>query len=73
MNLIFGHNTDIAGFELAMRHVKFSLEGKNALIIGAGGVVPSIIVALKNLKVSKIKIMNRTYEKALKLKIYIKI
>ena len=66
-NLIFGHNTDIAGFELAMRHVKFSLEGKEVLIIGAGGVVPSIIVALKNLKVSKIKIMNRTYEKALKL------
>ena len=68
--LVFGHNTDIAGFELAIRHAKFPLENKNALIIGAGGVVPSIIVALKNLNVSAIKVMNRTYEKALKLKQY---
>jgi shikimate dehydrogenase len=38
------------------------------LILGAGGVVPSIIFALKKMKVSKIKISNRTKEKADNLK-----
>ena len=36
--------------------------------MGAGGVVPSIIFALKKMKVSKIKISNRTKEKAENLK-----
>ena len=38
------------------------------MILGAGGVVPSIILALKRMKVSKIKISNRTKEKAENLK-----
>ena len=42
-----GHNTDIAGFELAIRHIKFDTSNKNVLILGAGGVVPSVISALK--------------------------
>ena len=61
---IIGHNTDIAGFELAMRHTKYDLSQKNILILGAGGVVPSIVYALEKSKVSKITIMNRTFEKA---------
>ena len=65
---IVGHNTDITGFELAIRHTKYDIQGKNVLILGAGGVVSSIILALKNLRVSKINLMNRTYEKALNLK-----
>ena len=61
---IIGHNTDIAGFELAMRYTKYDLSQKNILILGAGGVVPSIVYALEKSKVSKITIMNRTFEKA---------
>ena len=38
------------------------------MILGAGGVVPSIIFALKKMKASKIKISNRTKEKAENLK-----
>ena len=53
-NKLIGHNTDIAGFELAIRHCKFNANNKKALIIGAGGVVPSIIVALKRIGVEKI-------------------
>jgi len=40
--------------------------------LGAGGVVPSIIFALNKMKVSKIKISNRTKEKAENLKEYFK-
>ena len=65
---IIGHNTDIAGFELAIRHFKYDVKGKTILILGAGGVVSSIILALKKLKPSKIIISNRTEQKALDLK-----
>ncbi len=61
---VVGHNTDIAGFELAMRYCKFDIQNKNVFILGAGGVVPSIIYALKNMNVGKITISNRTKEKA---------
>ena len=65
---LIGHNTDIAGFELSIRHCKYNANKKKVLIIGAGGVVPSIIVALKRMKVSQISLSNRTREKAEKLK-----
>ena len=42
-NKLIGHNTDIAGFELAIRHIKYDVHNKKVLILGAGGVVPSII------------------------------
>jgi shikimate dehydrogenase len=38
------------------------------LILGAGGVVPSIIIALKKMKASKIYLSNRTDLKALEIK-----
>ena len=67
-NKLVGHNTDIAGFELAIRHIKFDVSNKNVLILGAGGVVPSVISALKNLNTKNIFLMNRTKEKAQKIK-----
>ncbi len=65
---LVGHNTDIAGFESAIKTLNFSMEGKKILILGAGGVVPSIIFALKKMEVSKIIISNRTKQKAENLK-----
>ena len=65
---VIGHNTDIVGFETSIKKSKFNIFNKEVLILGAGGVVPSIIFALKKMKVSKIKISNRTKEKADKLK-----
>jgi len=61
---IIGHNTDIGGFELSIRDTKYDLNGKKILILGAGGVVPSIIFALKKMNISKITILNRTKSKA---------
>ena len=71
-NKVIGHNTDIFGFETSIEKSKFNFFNKEVLILGAGGVVPSIIVALKKMKVSKIKISNRTREKAENLKNFFK-
>ena len=65
---IIGHNTDIDGFELAMKNVDYDVEGKKVLILGAGGVVPSIIFALYKMKVLSVTISNRTKTKAENLK-----
>ena len=65
---LIGHNTDIKGFELSLKETQFNLENKTIFILGAGGVVPSIIYALEKLGVSKISVSNRTKEKAEDLK-----
>ena len=61
---LVGHNTDIAGFDAAIKKLNFNVKDKKVLILGAGGVVPSIIFALKNMHVQEITISNRTREKA---------
>jgi len=66
-NLI-GHNTDISGFQKAINNSNYNVKNKKILILGAGGVVPSIIFALNKMEVSKITICNRTREKAENLK-----
>ena len=67
-NKIIGHNTDIDGFKLGIKNLNFEVEGKKIFILGAGGVVPSIISALKKMNVSQIILSNRTKEKAENLK-----
>ena len=59
-NLIYGDNTDVQGFELSLKYENCELTDKKAFILGAGGVVPSIIKALKNLGLKKIFLSNRT-------------
>ena len=67
-NKIIGHNTDIEGFKKSIEKLDFNLNNKKVLILGAGGVVPSIIFALYNLNVSKITVTNRTKSRAKDLK-----
>ena len=69
---VVGHNTDISGFELGIKNSKFEVTGKKILILGAGGVVPSIIFALDKMRVSEITISNRTKNKAKSLKNFFK-
>ena len=67
-NKIVGHNTDIYGFEMSVKKIKYDISGKKVLILGSGGVVPSIIFALNKMKVSQISLSNRTKSKAENLK-----
>ena len=67
-NKTIGHNTDIAGFELGLRHLKYNVLEKKVLILGSGGVVPSIIFALKRMGASHIVLSNRTKSKAENIK-----
>ena len=67
-NKIIGENTDIGGFEQGLKHINYNVKNKKIFILGAGGVVPSIIIALKKLGASKIILSNRTKEKAEDLK-----
>ena len=65
---LVGHNTDISGFQKAIKSLKYNIKDKKILILGAGGVVPSLIVALNKMEASEINISNRTSKKAEDLK-----
>ena len=65
---LIGHNTDIVGFEKGIEALNFNMKDKKILILGAGGVVPSIIYALKKMNVFEISISNRTKQRAENLK-----
>ena len=55
------------GSKKSLHEVNYDFNGKSALILGAGGVVPSIIQALKYLEVLNIHISTSTKENALKI------
>ena len=53
-NKVIGHNTDIGGFEMSIQRSNIDLSNKKVLVLGAGGVVPSIIYALTKMHVKKL-------------------
>ena len=67
-NKVIGDNTDVDGFKQSLKHINYNTKDKKIFILGAGGVVPSIIIALKKSGVKKITLSNRTKEKAEDLK-----
>ena len=67
-NKIIGHNTDIIGFKFSIEKVQYDVSKKKILILGAGGVVPSLIYSLNKMGASKIIVCNRTKSKAENLK-----
>jgi shikimate dehydrogenase len=67
-NKLIGDNTDIDGFKLSLEIAGYKIKNKKALILGAGGVVSSIIIALKKMQIGKIHLSNRTELKAIELK-----
>ncbi len=64
---VIGHNTDIEGFENAIKKINFDFNKKKIFILGAGGVVPSIIYASIKMGSSEIIVSNRTKDKAEKI------
>ena len=65
---VTGYNTDIDGFELSLKKLNYDVRDKKIIILGAGGVVPSIVYALKKMDATQIYLSNRTKEKAQILK-----
>lgn len=69
-NKVVGENSDVYGFEHSFINKldDKNLIEKNFLILGAGGVAPSLIYALRKKKIKNIFISNRTLEKAENIK-----
>ena len=67
---VIGNNTDVYGIEQGFLNKldKSTLKQSRILILGAGGVSPSVVYALLKKKVKKIYVANRTLEKAKDLK-----
>ncbi len=67
-NTIIGENTDVFGLQAAYLKEINNSDKKKALVIGAGGVSPSVIFSLQKSKIKNISVINRTFEKSIFLK-----
>ena len=67
-NKIIGENTDVYGLQAAYLKEMDNRVSKKALVIGAGGVSPSVIFSLEKSGIKSISITNRTQEKCLFIK-----
>ncbi len=65
---LVGENSDVFGLQAAYLKEIPDAQNKKALVIGSGGVAPSVILSLQKSKIHNISIINRTYEKSLFLK-----
>ena len=67
-DILVGENTDVFGLQAAYLKGILNTEKKKALVIGAGGVSPSVIFSLQKSKIQNVSILNRTLEKSILLK-----
>tara|TARA_Y100000591_G_C21777489_1_gene669143 strand:+ start:30 stop:851 length:822 start_codon:yes stop_codon:yes gene_type:complete len=65
---VIGENTDVYGLQAAYLKEIDSNFNRKALVIGAGGVSPSVILSIKKSGIKDISITNRTDEKCIFLK-----
>lgn len=59
-----GHNTDAQGFIGALRQGGFNPEGRNALVVGAGGAARAVVFGLLGSGSAEIAVLNRTQARA---------
>jgi len=72
-NQLFGYNTDVNGIVESLFPYKEDLIKSTVTVIGAGGAARGVLYSLiRNFKVSKINIVNRTEERSESLKDYFK-
>lgn len=63
-----GHNTDGAGFIMALqKEARFNAQGKKVILLGAGGAARGIAVALASRGAKEIHVVNRTPARAQEL------
>ena len=63
-----GYSTDALGFSLSLADAGMTMEGKNILILGAGGVVNTLIIKAGEDGAENITILNRSIKNALNAK-----
>ncbi len=66
--MVLGENTDVFGLQAAYLKEIDSVMDKKVLIIGAGGVSPSVILSVQKSGIRNISVSNRTNEKCIFLK-----
>jgi shikimate dehydrogenase len=64
---LHGDNSDACGLEMDLRELRVGIEGKSAVIVGAGGAAASAVVACIRLGANRIIICNRTVARATRL------
>lgn len=67
---LIGDNTDVFGLQAGyLKEINLKdAKSKKVLVLGAGGVAPSVILALNKSNLNNISLTNRTFEKSLFLK-----
>lgn len=61
---LVGYNTDCYGFVEGLKQIEPDIQGKTAVIIGAGGASRAVVYGLLKENICKIYIANRTVERA---------
>jgi len=61
---LVGNNTDWFGFLMAIQKHNISIAGKEALVLGAGGVARSVVFALKQAGAKQIRVFSRMTNRA---------
>jgi shikimate dehydrogenase len=64
---LVGFNTDASGFMAAVRAMGVSVEGGEAVVIGAGGAARAVVWALLDAGAGSVHVANRTPERAVEL------
>ncbi len=64
---LHGDNTDARGLEADLRGYRVELNGRAAVVVGAGGAAPSAVLACIRMGAARIVICNRTVERANRL------
>ncbi|MCZ2845783.1 MAG: shikimate dehydrogenase [Candidatus Bathyarchaeota archaeon] len=66
--ILWGYNTDLIGFKRSLKEEgKIDINGKSAVILGAGGAARAIIYVLCEENIKEISIFNRTLDRAKKI------
>ncbi|MCR5357144.1 MAG: shikimate dehydrogenase [Lachnospiraceae bacterium] len=64
----YGFNTDILGLKRELEDEKISLQGRDAVILGAGGAARAVAFLCASQEASSITIINRSLNKALEIR-----
>ncbi|MGM0603725.1 MAG: shikimate dehydrogenase [Bacillota bacterium] len=59
-----GYNTDVIGIQRQIEEAGFPVKGKKAVVIGAGGAARAVLVALEQLNLAEVAVINRTASRA---------